>query len=45
MLAGMEVVLGEVLDQTLVGDSVGLGKAVHAFVAFDEDVAVVDQSG
>jgi hypothetical protein len=38
---GMVVILGEVLDETLVGDPIGLGNTLHAFVDFDEDVAVV----
>jgi hypothetical protein len=37
----MVAVLGEVLDETLVGDEAGLANSVHAFVDFDENVAVV----
>jgi hypothetical protein len=42
MFGEMVAVLSEVLDGTLLGDSTCLGKVQHAFVDFDEDVAVVD---
>ena len=35
----------QVLDEAVVGDAAGLGKAVHAFPNFDVDVSIVDKGG
>jgi hypothetical protein len=43
MLCMYVTVLGEMLDESIVGKLARLGKTVHAFVAFDDNMSVVDE--
>jgi hypothetical protein len=36
-------VLGEMLDESIVGELASLGKTVHSFADFNEDVSIVDE--
>jgi hypothetical protein len=36
-------VLGEMLDESIVGELASLGNAVHAFTDFDKNMSVVDE--
>ena len=45
MLALDVAMFGKVWNKFVIGDAAGLGKAVHAFVDFNIDIAFVDKGG